>query len=90
MKKSKLTYRNELTFTLGDTPRNYLRLQHILSDADIGEYCARVFMNNVKCPKGTAFGGQITKDEPRLLECTILEQTNGYAGKVVFVNPIIA
>ena len=89
MKKMKLTYRNEITITLGDMPRNYFRMRRLVADENIGIYCAKLFMEQVKCPKGTAFGGKIIRDEPRLLECEIFEQTAGYAGKIAFVYPAI-
>ena len=85
--KEKLTYRNEITITLGDSPRTYFRMMCLLDDQQICDYCARVFMNEVKCPKNTAFGGKITKDENQRIECSIYEQINGYAGKVIFINP---
>jgi hypothetical protein len=90
MKKSKLTYRNEITITIVEFPRMYFRMRRLLSDQDICNYCVRVFTDNVKCPIGTAFGGVITKDEERVFECSIHEQDKGYAGKVIFVYPIIS
>ena len=83
----KLTYRNELTITLAVLPLDHLRMMNIKDSSSICVYAAKLFMSEVKCPRNTAFGGKITLNDSHRLECSIFEQTRGYAGKVIFVNP---
>lgn len=89
MKKSKLTYKNEIKTQIITNIQEFFGSRKINDDQKLCYYCVKFFMENVECPKDLFFGGEITMKNDGLLECIITEKDNGYAGKVIFYNPSI-